>query len=179
MGNTLVANEKREEVLSNAIRKIYTGLSGTSTETDLESIQSQKEKLDRRKDMLLDYLLDGTITKAEYASKTEDIINQIHRLSEKEIAREECESANEELFKRLNKVRELFENEEENGISVPLMCSHIEQMKVYGNSLDVYLDFLKSMKFISAEYDKNRKKFCYDMPICRGRKLPGRCEGNL
>lgn len=179
LGNTLVANEKREEVLSNAIHKIYTGLFGTSTEADLESFQSQKEKLDRRKDMLLDYLLDGTITKAEYASKTEDITNQIHMLSEKEIAREECESANEELFKRLNKVRELFENEEENGISVPLMCSHIEQMKVYGNRLDVYLDFLKSMKFISAEYDKNRKKFCYDMPICRGRKLPGRCEGNL
>lgn len=173
LGNKLITNEKREEILNNAISKIYASLSGTSDEMGLENIQAQKERLDRQKDMLMDYLLDGTITKADYAFKIEDITNQIQILSEKEIAIRECENTKEELFKRLNNVRELFENKQEYGVSVPLMCSHIEQIKVYENRLDVYIDFLRNMKFISAQYDKNRKRIYYDMPICRGRKLSG------
>ena len=56
------------------------------------------------------------------------------------------------------------------------MCSHIDQIKVYENRLDIYFDFLKEAKFLSVNYDKTDKKSIYDMPICVGGRLPGRCK---
>ncbi len=171
LGNQLIAKEKKEEVLSNAIRKIYIGLSDSYSDENIEDIQSQKEKLNKRKDMLMDLLLDGTISKADYSSKMNDISKQIEMLSEKEIRVQEKKEENGELFERLNRVRTLFQDRAEKGIEVPLMCSHIEQIKVYEKRLDIYLDFLKSADCLSVNYNKKERKNILDMPIWVGRKL--------
>ncbi len=171
LGNQLIAKEKKEEVLSNAIKKIYIGLSDSYSDENIEDIQSQKEKLNKRKDMLMDLLLDGTISKADYSSKMNDISKQIAMLSEKEIRVQEKKEENGELFERLNRVRKLFQDRAEKGIEVPLMCSHIEQIKVYEKRLDIYLDFLKSADHLSVNYNKKERKNILDMPICVGRKL--------
>lgn len=178
LGNQLIAKEKTEEVLSNAIRKIYAGLSDSNSAEGLEDIQEQKKKLHKRKDTLMDLLLDGTISKADYSSKVNDISKQIAILSEKEIKVQEKKEENGELLERLNRVRILFQNKTEKGIEVPLMCSHIEQIRVYEKRLDVYLDFLKNVDFLSVDYDKKGKKGVYDMPICVGGSLSGGCEGD-
>ncbi len=171
LGNQLIAKEKKEEVLTNAIRKIYDGLSNSYSGENIEDIQSQKEKLNKRKDTLMDLLLDGTISKADYSSKINDISKQIAALKEKEIRIQEKQEENGELFERLNQIRTLFENKAEKGIEVPLMCSHIEQIKVYEKRLDIYLDFLKDTSVINANYDKDKRKNILDMPICVGRVL--------
>lgn len=173
LGNQLIAKEKTEEVLSNAIRKIYVGLSDSNSGESIENIYAQKEKLNKRKDALMDLLLDGTISKSDYSSKMKDITKQIALLNEKEIITQEKKEEDRELFDRLNQVRTLFQNKTEKGIEVPLMCSHIEQIRVYEKRLDVYLDFLKNVDFLSADYGKKGKKSVYDMPICVGRKLSG------
>ncbi len=178
LGNQLIAREKAEEVLSNAIKKIYAGLSDFNSGETLEDIQSQKEKLIKRKDALMDLLLDGTIAKSDYSSKMNDITKQIALLKEKEIKIQEKKEDNSELFDRLNRVRALFQNKTEKGIEVPLMCSHIEQIRVYEKRMDVYLDFLQNADFLSANYDKNKRKNISDMPICVGGELSGGCENN-
>jgi Site-specific recombinases, DNA invertase Pin homologs len=178
LGNQLIAREKAEEVLSNAIKKIYAGLSDFNSGETLEDIQSQKEKLIKRKDALMDLLLDGTIAKSDYSSKMNDITKQIALLKEKEIKIQEKKADNSELFDRLNRVRALFQNKTEKGIEVPLMCSHIEQIRVYEKRMDVYLDFLQNADFLSANYDKNKRKNISDMPICVGGELSGGCENN-
>ncbi|MBD5470754.1 MAG: recombinase family protein [Lachnospiraceae bacterium] len=172
LGNQLIAKERKDELLSNAIRKIYAGLSNANSGESIEEIQTQKEKLNKRKDALVDYLLDGTITKSDYSSKMDDITKQITALDEKETRIQEKKEENGELFERLNKVRALFQNKTEKGIEVPLMCSHIDQIRVYENRLDVYLDFLKDADFLSVNYDKTSKNSIYDMPLCVGRHLP-------
>lgn len=173
LGNQLIAKEKKEEILNNAIRKIYAGLSDTNGGDSLEEIQSQKDKLNKRKDTLMDLLLDGTIAKTDYSSKMNDITKQLAILSEQEIRMQEKKEENGELFDRLNQVRALFQNKTEKEIEVPLMCSHIEQIKVYEKRLDVYLDFLKSADFVSLNYNKKERKNILDMPICVGGKLSG------
>lgn len=172
LGEQLIAKEKKEEVFSNAIRKIYAGLSDSYSGENIEDIQLQKEKLNKRKDTLMDLLLDGTISKADYSSKVNDITKQIAVLNGREAKAQEKKEENGELFERLNRVRALFEGKTEKGIEVPLMCSHIEQIKVYEKRLDIYLDFLKGTDFLSINYDKNSKKGVYDMPICVGGSLP-------
>ncbi len=178
LGNQLIAKEKKEEVLSSAIRKIYTGLSDSYSCESIEDIQLQKEKLSKRKDTLMDLLLDETISKADYSSKVNDISKQIAALNEKEVKMQEKKEENGELLERLNKVRTLFQDKTEKGIEIPLMCSHIEQIKVYEKRLDVYLDFLKSADFLSINYDKKDRKPLYDMPICVGGILSGYGAGN-
>ena len=126
----------------------------------------------------MDLLLDGTIAKADYSSKINDITKQIAALNEKEIRMQEKKEENSELFERLNRVRALFQDKTEKGIEVPLMCSHIEQIKVYEKRLDVYLDFLKNADFATVNYDKKERKNILDMPIWVGGKLPGRCESD-
>ena len=172
LGNQLIAKERKDEILSNAIREIYAGLSNANSGESIEEIQTQKEKLNKRKDTLVDFLLDGTITKSEYSSKMDDITKQITALDEKETRIQEKKEENGELFERLNKVRALFQDKTEKGIEVPLMCSHIDQIRVYENRLDVYLDFLKDADFLSVKCDKTSKKSVYDMPLCVGRHLP-------
>ncbi len=178
LGDRLIEKEKREEVLSNAIKKIYEGLSNSCSKESIEDIKSQKDRLNKRKDTLMDLLLDGTIAKADYSSKINDITKQIAALSEKEIRLQGKKEENSELFERLNRVRALFQDKTEKGIEVPIMCSHIEQIKVYEKRLDVYLDFLKNAEYISIKYSKNNRKNISDMPIWVGGKLPGRREGN-
>ena len=51
------------------------------------------------------------------------------------------------------------------------MCSHIEQIKVFEKRLDVYLDFLKSVDYLSVKCDKMGKNNVYDMPTWMGRIL--------
>lgn len=168
IGNQLIAKEKKEEVLSNAIMKIYETLTTVESRESVEDIQAQLEKLNNRKDTLMDFLLDGTITKIDYASKIDSITEQITLLNEKKIKVQEKNKENEGLFSRLNQVRDLFQKETEKGIEVPIMCSHIEQIKVFEKRLDVYLDFLKSMDHLSVECDKMGKNSVYDMPTCVG-----------
>lgn len=173
IGNQLIAKERKDEVLSSAIRKIYATLSNANIGESVEDIQAQKEKLHKRKDTLMDFLLDGTITKSDYSSKMDDITKQMNLLDEKEIKIQEKKEENSELLERLNGVRTLFQNKTEKGIEVPLMCSHIEQIKVYENRLDIYLDFLKEAKFLTVNYDKTGRKNSYDMPIWVGGHLSG------
>lgn len=171
IGSRLIAKEKKEEVLSNAIMKIFETLTTGDSRESVEEIQTQVEKLYNRKDTLMDLLLDGTITKSDYASKIDRITEQIALLNEKKVRIQDKNEENEELFSRLNQVRKLFQNETEKGIEVPIMCSHIEQIKVFEKRLDVYLDFLKSMDYLSVECAKMGKNSVYDMPICVGRIL--------
>lgn len=176
LGQRLIDNERKEEVMSNAINKIFTELSSQNGKGSIEDIQSQKDKLIRRKDTLMDFLLDGTITKDDYTSKTETIKQQLSILDRKEAEIGKDKEENDKLFSRLDSVRILFQDKAEKGIEVPLMCSHIEQIKVYENRLDIYLDFLKNSKFLSIDYSKNSKDNFYDMPIQVGRVLSGRCK---
>ena len=178
LGNQLIAREKKEEVLSNAIGKIYAGLINSNSGETLEDIQSQKEKLNKRKETLMDLLLDGTVAKSDYSSKMNDILKQISLLNEKEIKIQEKKEENGDLLDRLNQVKILFHDKTEKGIEVPLMCSHIEQIKVYEKKMDVYLDFLQNADFISVNCDKNKRKNISDMPICVGGEIPGRRKGH-
>lgn len=178
LGKRLITKEKTEEVLSNAIGKIYAGLTNSNSGETLEDIQSQKEKLNKRKETLVDLLLDGTVAKSDYSSKMNDILKQISLLNEKEIKIQEKKEENGALLDRLNQVKILFQDKTEKGIEVPLMCSHIEQIKVYEKRMDVYLDFLKNADFISVNYDKNKRKNISDMPICVGGEIPGRRESH-
>ncbi len=178
LGNQLIAREKKEEVLSIAIGKIYAGLINSNSGETLEDIQSQKEKLNKRKENLMDLLLDGTVAKSDYSSKMNDILKQISLLNEKEIKIQEKKEENGALLDRLNQVKILFQDKTEKGIEVPLMCSHIEQIKVYEKKMDVYLDFLQNADFISVNYDKNKRKNISDMPICVGGEIPGRRKGH-
>lgn len=172
LGNQLIAKEKKEEVLSNAITKIYETLTTADNKENVDDIQAQIEKLNNRKDTLMDFLLDGTITKRDYSSKIDNITEQIALLNEKRMKVQEKKEENEELFARLNKVRALFQDKTENGIEVPVMCLHIDKIKVYEKRLDVYLDFLKSVDYLSVKCDKMGKNGVYDMPICVGGILP-------
>ncbi len=171
MGSQLIAKEKKEEVLSNAILKIYESLTTVDHRESVDDIQMQIKKLEKRKDTLMDFLLDGTITKIDYASKIDHITEQITLLNEKKVKILEKNEENEELFTRLNRIRTLFQNETEQGIEVPIMCSHIEQIKVFEKRLDVYLDFLKSVDYLSVKCDKMGKNNVYDMPTWMGRIL--------
>jgi DNA invertase Pin-like site-specific DNA recombinase len=179
LGMQLIAKEKTDEVLSNAIRKIYEGLANSNSGENLEDIQMQKKKLHKRKDTLMDLLLDGTIAKSDYSSKMSDIAKQLATLNEKEIKIQGKKEEDNELFDRLNSVRALFESGTEKGIEVPLMCSHIEQIKVYEKRLDIYLDFLKNADGLSIYYNKKERKNILYMPIWVGGKLPRRCEGDF
>ena len=176
LGDQLIAKEKKEEVLSSAISKIYETIANVDNKETIEDIQAQIEKLNNRKNTLMDFLLDGTITKRDYSSKIDNLTEQISLLNAKIIKAQEKKEENAELFARLNKVRTFFQDKTENGIEVPVMCSHIDQIKVYEKRLDVYLDFLKNMEYVSVKCDKTGKNHVYDMPICVGGVLPGRCK---
>lgn len=173
LAGQLIDKEKMEEVLSSAIGKIYDILSGSDNGENLERILAQKEKLNNRKNVLMDLLLDGTIDKSDYLSKMNDITTQIALLGERETNIRDRKEENRELFARLNQVRTLFGNGTEKGVGVPLICSHMEQIKVYEKRLDVYLDFLKEKEFLSLNYDRKKRKRITDMPIWVGGSIPG------
>ncbi len=165
LGNDLIEKERKEEVLSNAIHKIYMELSSDNVHETLDDIRLQREKLNSKKELLMDYLLDETITKQDYSVKIEDINDNLALLDNKENELMEVNNDNDKLFERLNEVRNLFASKKENGVEVPLMCSHIEQVKVYSDRVDVYLDFLKNSDSLSVSYHKKGSKSFYDMPI--------------
>lgn len=108
LGDQLIAKEKKEEVLSSAISKIYETIANVDNKETIEDIQAQIEKLNNRKNTLMDFLLDGTITKRDYSSKIDNLTEQISLLNAKIIKAQEKKEENAELFARLNKVRTFF-----------------------------------------------------------------------
>ncbi|MBD5522478.1 MAG: hypothetical protein HDR03_14855 [Lachnospiraceae bacterium] len=102
-----------------------------------------------------------------------DITKQITLLDEKKIKIQGKKEEKGEVLKRLNQVSALFEDKTEKGIEVPLMCSHIEQIRVYEKRFDVYIDFLKDTSAINVNCDKNKRKNISDMHIGVGIILPG------
>ena len=57
MGSQLIAKEKKEEVLSNAILKIYESLTTVDHRESVDDIQMQIDKLENRKDTLKELFL--------------------------------------------------------------------------------------------------------------------------
>lgn len=188
LGNEFLTEKQKEQILDNAINQIYRALfnsdsnnsdnninnnSNDKNKTEKEMIQIQKEKLKKKKEALLDFLLDGIITKSDYSSKIEDITEQIAVLDKREVKMQKKESGTKELLKRLYQVKELFKDKKERGIEVPLLCVHIEQIKVYENRLELYFDFFKDRPLnepLSVTCHKNGRRYFYDMPM----KLPSR-----
>ncbi len=176
-GRQLLAEDRIEQLLSRCIRIIYERLSDSGRKAEPEDIRRQTEQLRKRKETLMDLVLDGTITRSDYRSRMEDITRQLTMLKEKEEDLRTKEDK-EALSFRLNRVRTLFLEKREKGIEVPLLCAHLERIMVYEKRLDFYFDFLDNTEFVTAEFDHTRRKKSYDMPFRVGRSLPGRCEGD-
>lgn len=172
LGEQMITKENREKILENAIQKIYEGLANAGSET-AEEIQAQEEKLAKRKDTLMDLLLDGTVSRPDYSLKVNDITKQLALLKEKRASIQGKEEGSGGLLGRLNKVRALLEDKAEKGIEVPIMCSHIRQIMVYEKRLEIYTDFLRDGASLSVSYEKKNRKSISYMPICVGGKLPG------
>lgn len=171
-GKLLFARDQTENVLRRAVGKIYESLSTFENGEDGETIRRQKEMLQKRKAALMDFLLDGTLTKADYTDKVKDITKRMALLEEKEMKITTKED-NAALYRRLNQVRTLFLEKKEKGIEVPLLCCHMERIVVYEKQLKLYFDFLENGDFVTVDYQKKGREPVYDMPIRVGGSLSG------
>lgn len=173
IGKAFVNDTEQREILNNALERIISALIGQKT-VNTESIHNQIERLEKSKQDLLEFLLDGTIEKKDYKIKQDGINEKINRLEEQLISNSTVEEKNKKIRERIEGVKDLLMEAVEHNTTVPLMCSHLEQIRVFENRMDIYLNVVGGTQCVPVKYHEGQKEIMlYDVPMRLGGVVPG------
>lgn len=150
--NTEVIKADMIEWLTSLKKQLQRGNRGF-TEADLHREESRKEKL-------LDTLLDGVITKAEYSKKAESIEAKITEIKKDLRANTDSLSDIEEIDRVLANIDAEIASylDDNNQLKVDFILEHLEQIEIYPDKVVVILPlFSEGMVVYKSQYVSGEK----------------------
>lgn len=111
MYNIMYKNNK--SVLNNFLNEVIKTLKENTSEKELNKFEMQKKELTLQNEKLLAFLVDGVISQDEYISKKQANINKIEKMEKEMKYLKDSMNAEDDIRKGLNKMKSLFENNEQ------------------------------------------------------------------
>ncbi len=132
---------------------------------DTQYLQQQKEKIMKKKEILLDRYLEQDISLELFQRKNE-ILEKEYVVCCKTITQkaqqEEIETNQERLCSIENEIKYISEKE----LYIYKLINHIEKIEVYQNKLQIYFDIFDTIQIKIEQYSNKAKKFT----ICENNK---------
>lgn len=158
-----IYGNQKDKIIEHA-DKILSNVLGESNCIDIHNkLITDKEKFLKQKNMLLDKLLDGTISDADFKMRNGDIDNKLKLIEQDLIQIEEAYNMANNVDLRLQDIKKCLE-EKYTSIEVQTykLIQHIDKIIVYEDYLEIYFDFLKNIKIGDKYLDENgNKKYQY------------------
>lgn len=142
-----IYGNQKEKILGHAYEILSGILGDDNCISRHEKLVTDKTKYLNQKNILLDKLLEGTITDADFKMRNNDIDKKLSIIEEALIQLEEDYSKANNIELRLKDIAKLFEQENvSRKVQTNNLIKHIDKIIVYEDYLEIYFDFLKNVK---------------------------------
>lgn len=154
-----IYGNKKDKILENAYKILEDILGNDNSISKHEQLELDKKKYLKQKNILLDRLLDETISNDDFKLRSRDIDEKLKTIEEDLIKIETEYSIANNIDLRIKDIKKFFEQENiSKEIQTKDLISHIQKIIVFEDYIEIYLDFLKNIK-IGDVYDE--KKYQY------------------
>lgn len=158
VGEKWMPPEERWSLLEHILDRIELILMETDRSGSIEYLKKEETELAAKKKRLMDLLVDGMISKSDYAERLETVEVSLSRLREKKQLAVKGTKEKRAVRDRIEGIRRKIEEKEIPGITAPWAASHLEQIKVYEKRVEIYLDFLDSREPLLVKVRENGRK---------------------
>lgn len=132
-----LGKEKKEGMIQKVLRLLERSLNTDSCQKEMETSKKAGEKLARTKQLLLDKLLDGIISDADYRAKNKELEDKIHDLETKGQSLQSQLNEQKSVKQRLETIKGSLEHGGIEKATVSQMLKHIECIIVHEWQLEV------------------------------------------
>ena len=142
-----IYGNKKDTILEHAYKILSDVLGGKNSISKHDSLQKDKKKYLKQKDVLFSRLLDETISNSEFKTRNKELDDKLN-LIEKELIQIETEYAMaNNIDLRIQDIKKFFEqNDVSKAAQTYKLIQHIDKIVVYEDYLEIYFDFLKNIK---------------------------------
>lgn len=151
IGNAVLDKSKKKELSERVLDKIFAILNTDDSAQQLEKLKDEKKQLLKRKDKLLELLLDGILNREDYQRHMRECEDRLSALEVTEERIKETTGGKEGADTGKQGAAALLEEKETYDIAVPYIISHLEKIKVFETYMEIYLDFEKLRRPVLVE----------------------------
>lgn len=131
---------QKDELLRKTLSLLREALNGNDTLMKKEGLEKSLKKLSRQKELLLEKLLDGTVSDTDYKVKNQDLQLKIEQIDIKLKNLEDDVLQNTRLEYRIADIRDKLEGGVIEQAQIADMARNIRKIKVYPDGLEFYFD---------------------------------------
>ena len=154
-----IYGNRKEQILEHATKILEEVLGEDNSINKYEKLVAEKNKYIGQKNFLMDKLLEGTITDADYKTRNLALDEKINNIENSLISIETSYHIANNVKLRLEDVKKCFEQKDvSREVQTQNLIQHIEKIVVYEDYLEIYFDFLKNIKVGDKS---NPKKYLY------------------
>ncbi|GHV41885.1 serine recombinase [Clostridia bacterium] len=137
--NILVS--KKSDIIATALAVVNDILGEDNIKEESQKTAAELNKYIRQKDLLLDKLLEQTISDEDYKRRTSDIDKKIETIREREKELKEREETFSEKADRIKEIESFMKSVETGDARVPNLIKHIKELLIFPDRIELTLDF--------------------------------------
>ena len=150
---------KKDSIMERAMDILGVVFNQSDIDEERKKVDAECEKYIYQKDLLMDKLLDGTISDADYKRRIADIDKILADLLEEKNLLKEREEQIKESNDRLTEIAGFLSDMSVGEARLANLIKHIKEIKVFPDRLEVQLDFYD--KIVTPLPKKNKKQYQY------------------
>lgn len=128
-----------------AMKAIASAISSGAAEKEIGELRQRLGEIEHKKELLLDNLLDGTISKEMYGKRNSKLEDDYKTLTEKIAKLEEAEKKRGSIENRLKQIRKEIEETADKKARIATIMAHVECVMVYVDKVTIKLDMMKDL----------------------------------
>lgn len=130
----------KEELLKETLAILRKALQDNGTEKKKADLQNHMEQILKKKDILLQKLLDGVLSDKDFKWKNQEFENQLESIQEQQKELENRLRQNDQLEKRIEDIKGRLEGEIIEKAQTADMIESIQKIEVFPEYLDIFFD---------------------------------------
>lgn len=154
-----VYGDRREQIIKHATKLLEQVLGEDDSINKFNKLVSDKTKYLTQKNILMDKLLDGTITDSDFKRRNADLDNKLAYIENELINIDEKYNIANNVSIRLEDIKKCLNDKgTTRDAQVINLIKHIDRIIIYENYMEIYFDFLERIK-INDKNDINKHQY--------------------
>lgn len=150
-----IYGNKKYKILEHAYKILTDVLGDDNSIAKHEKLEEDKKKYLKQKNILLDRLLDETISNSDFKARNEDIDEKLKFIEEELIKMESEYNMANNIDLRIQDIKKFFDKKNmTRELQTKNLITHIQKIVVFEDYIEIYLDFLKNVKISDVYGDK-------------------------
>jgi DNA invertase Pin-like site-specific DNA recombinase len=142
-----IYGDKKEQIIEHATKILEEVLNKENSIDKYNKLIADKTKYLNQKNILMDKLLDGTISDNDFKTRNTDLDQRLFKIEEELIKIEEDYNKASNIKLRLENIKKYLNEESAvQDVQYLNLIKHIDKIVMYEDYFEIYFDFLKNLK---------------------------------